>query len=185
HVPANRPVRLVMTSNDVIHSFFVPAFRVKQDVLPNRYSAVWFETTRAGEFQAFCTEYCGTRHSGMLAKVVAHPQDEFEAWLESAGADVDMPLPEYGAVLYEQQGCKACHSLDGSRLIGPSFKGLFGSAESIQGAGTVQVDETYLLQSITEPGAQVVEGYQPVMPPYAHLNQRQLDALVAFIKEQQ
>ncbi len=186
HVPANRPVRLVMQSEDVIHSLFVPAFRIKQDVLPNRYTAVWFETTRAGEFQLFCTEYCGTQHSGMLAKVVAHPQGEFEQWLESAGGDDDLPLPELGARLYEQQVCKTCHSIDGSRVIGPTFKGLFGSTRQLEGGGTAVADEDYLLEAIVEPSAKVTAGYPNAMPPsYAGLSARQLDALIAFIKEQQ
>lgn len=185
HVPANRPVRLVMTSADVLHSFFVPAFRVKQDVLPNRYSSVWFETTRTGEFQVFCTEYCGTQHSGMLAKVVAQPQGEFEAWLAQAGTSDDLPLPELGEQLYRQQACMTCHSIDGSRVIGPTFQGLFGKTEQLEGGGTVQVDENYLRESIVNPGAKVVAGYPAVMPPYAQLNDRQIDALIAFIQAQQ
>lgn len=184
HVPVGRPVRVVMNSVDVLHSFFIPVFRVKQDVLPNRYSSVWFEATRTGEFQIFCTEYCGAQHSGMLAKVVVHNQDDFNAWLESAGVDEDMPLPEYGALLYDQQACVQCHSLDGTPKIGPTFKGLFGKTEQLT-SGSVVVDDDYLRRAILEPAAEVVQGYQPVMPPYSSLKDRQVDALIAFIKEQQ
>lgn len=185
HVPVDRPVRMVMNSQDVLHSFFIPVMRVKQDVLPNRYSSVWFEATREGEFQIFCTEYCGTQHSGMLAKLVVQNQDDFNAWLESAGVDEDMPLPEYGQILYEQQACVTCHSIDGSRKIGPTFKGLFGRTETLEGGATVVADEDYLRTSITNPNEQVVAGYPAAMPPYANLNDRQISALIAFIKEQQ
>ena len=102
HVPTDRPVRLVMSSEDVLHSFFIPAFRVKFDVLPNRYTSVWFEATEAGDYQEFCTEYCGTQHSGMLAKVVAHTPEDFQEWIESGGGMEDMPLPELGELLYTQ-----------------------------------------------------------------------------------
>ena len=110
----------------MLHSFFVPAFRVKQDVLPNRYSAVWFEATRVDTFQVFCTEYCGMGHSVMLASVITHSQGDFEAWLASAGVDEDTPLPELGAQLYQQQACIGCHTLDGTEIIGPTFAGLYG-----------------------------------------------------------
>ncbi len=185
HVPVDRPVKLVMSSTDVIHSMFIPVFRVKHDVLPNRYSAVWFEATKMGEYTAFCTEYCGTQHSGMLASVVVHRQDDFENWLETAGGSgEDMPLPEYGQVLYQQQACFTCHSIDGSDKVGPTFQGLFGRSEQLQGGGSVQVDENYLRESILEPNAKIVAGYQPVMPPYASLNERQVSALIEFIKQQ-
>lgn len=185
HVPIGRPVRLVMSSTDVIHSFYVPVFRVKHDVLPNRYTAVWFEATEVGEYDIFCTEYCGTQHSGMLAKVIVQPQEEFNEWLETGGGNFeDMALPEYGQLLYQQQGCAACHSLDGTPGVGPSFQGLFGRAEELAAGGTVPVDENYLRESILQPQAKIVAGYPPAMPDYSSLNERQVSALVAFIKEQ-
>lgn len=185
HVPVDRPVRLVMSSEDVLHSFFVPAFRVKQDVLPDRYSSVWFEATRVDTFQVFCTEYCGAGHSIMLASVITHSQGDFEAWLASAGVDEDTPLPELGAQLYQQQACFACHSLDGTAVIGPSFAGLYGKTETLDDGSTALVDDDYLRESIVDPGAKVVEGYQNVMQPYAGLSDRELSALIAFIREQE
>ncbi len=187
HVPVDRPVRLVMSSADVLHSFFVPAFRVKQDVLPNRYSAVWFEATRVDTFQVFCTEYCGMGHAAMLASVITHSQGDFEAWLASAGVDEDTPLPELGAELYEQQSCFACHNLDGTPGgFGPTFAGLYGKTETFEDGSTVVVDDNYLRESIVEPGAKIVEGYATVpMTPYSGLSERELSALIAFIQEQQ
>jgi cytochrome c oxidase subunit 2 len=183
YVPVDRPVELRMSSQDVIHSFFVPAFRTKNDVLPNRYTTIWFEATEEGQYDAFCTEYCGTDHSGMTAQVHAVDQTEFEDWLEKqASAGEDMPLEEYGEQLYEEQGCNACHSLDGSSSVGPSFQGVFGSTSTLQDGSTVEVDENYLRESIIEPNAQVVQGFQPAMPPFAHLNERQVSALIEFIK---
>lgn len=185
HVPVNRPVRLRMSSEDVIHSLFIPAFRTKMDVLPNRYTTLWFEATDTGTYQVFCTEYCGTQHAGMLAEVVVHEQGEFEEWLQTAGGMADLPPAEYGAILFEQQGCQQCHSLDGSPGVGPTLQGLYGSQEELADGSTVEADENYLRESIIEPGAQIVAGYQNVMPPYSHLDEDQINALVEFIKEQE
>ncbi|RMH64187.1 MAG: cytochrome c oxidase subunit II, partial [Bacteroidetes bacterium] len=187
HLPVGRPVRLNMSREDVLHSFFVPAFRVKHDVLPNRYTSVWFEATRADTFQVFCTEYCGTQHSGMLAKVIVHPEAEFREWLNSGGGNFDeMPLPEYGAVLYQQQACNSCHSVDGSRIVGPSFQGLYGAERRLADGSTVVADDNYIRESILQPQAKIVEGYPNVMPAsYGSLNERQLSALIAFIQQQQ
>lgn len=186
HVPVDRPVRLNMSSIDVLHSFFVPAFRVKQDVLPDRYSSVWFQATRTDTFQVFCTEYCGQQHSGMLASVITHSQGDFEEWLSSAGVDEDMPLPELGEQLYNQRQCMACHSLDGTPGIGPTFQGLYGATETLDDGSTVEVDDNYLRESILEPGATIVQGYQNIMPAaYTNLSERELSGLVAFIEQQQ
>ncbi len=184
HVPVNRPVRLQMSSEDVLHSLFIPVFRVKQDVLPNRYSYVWFEATDVGEYPLFCTEYCGTSHSGMWAKVVVESQEEFDAWLKKQPAGgADLPPAEYGALLYAQQGCQACHSVDGSTKIGPSFKGIFGHEQPMEGGATVEVDENYLRESILQPNAQVVAGFPPVTPSsYSNLEEAQITALVEYIK---
>lgn len=186
HVPVDRPVRLNMSSVDVLHSFFIPAFRVKQDVLPNRYTSIWFEATRVDTFQIFCTEYCGTEHSGMLAKVISHEQGAFATWLQESGIPADAPPAERGALLYAQLGCQACHSLDGTRLTGPSFQGLYGSTHGLAGGGTVEVDDNYLRESILEPSAQIYEGFPNVMPAsYGGLTEDELTALIAFIEEQQ
>jgi cytochrome c oxidase subunit 2 len=187
HVPVGRPVKLKMSSTDVLHSFFVPAFRVKHDVLPNRYTSVWFEATETGTYQVFCTEYCGTQHSGMLAEVVVQTQDEFQSWLESGGGSYeDLSLPELGKVLYTDQQCQQCHSLDGSPKAGPTWEGLYGTKNHRMTDGsTVTVDENYLREAIVEPGAKIVEGYGNVMPAsYSSLSERQVSALIEFMKQQ-
>jgi cytochrome c oxidase subunit 2 len=187
YVPEGRPVKVTMSSRDVIHSFFVPAFRVKQDVLPNRYTSVWFEATNQGTYDLFCTEYCGTNHSDMITKTKVVSQQEFSDWVESGGgATDDMPLPQLGERLYRQQGCNACHSLDGSRMVGPTWQGLYGTENHAMADGsTVTADENYLREAILEPGATIVEGYSNVMPAnYQSLSERELSALIAFMKEQ-
>jgi cytochrome c oxidase subunit 2 len=187
YVPVDRPVRLKMSSQDVLHSFFVPAFRVKHDVLPNRYTSVWFEATKTGDYDVFCTEYCGTGHSAMLSTVQVVTQQEFNEWLATGGGQTDdLPLPEYGAQLYESQGCQTCHSLDGSRKVGPTFKGLYGMENrALADGSTVTADDNYLRESILNPNAKVAEGYPAIMPgSYGGLDERQLAALIAFIEEQ-
>lgn len=185
HVPAGRPIRLNMSSVDVLHSIFLPNFRVKQDVLPNRYSSIWFEPTKQDTFPIYCTEYCGTRHSAMLSQIIVQPQDVFNAWLQSAGVPEDASPAERGEILYTQQACNGCHSLDGSGGVGPTFQGLFGKQEQLDGGGSVTVDDNYLRESILEPNAKIVAGYPPAMPPaYGGLSAEELDALIAFIKEQ-
>jgi cytochrome c oxidase subunit 2 len=184
YVPEGQPVKVTMSSRDVIHSFFVPAFRVKQDVLPNRYTSVWFEATEQGTYDLFCTEYCGTSHSDMITKTKVVSQEEFNEWVEGASTD-DMPLPQLGERLYSQQGCQACHSLDGSSNVGPTWQGLYGTTDHPMSDGsTVVADENYLREAILEPNAKIVEGYGAVMPSYQSLSERQVSALIAFMKEQ-
>lgn len=187
HVPANRPVKLVMSSQDVLHSFYVPEFRVKQDVVPGTYTTAWFEATEPKEYSLLCAEYCGTAHSAMLAKVVAHEQKEFDAWLEKAGrAGQDLAPDAYGKELFTKSGCNACHSVvPGQRLVGPSLGGIFGKNEKLHGGGEVPVDENYLRESILNPNAKVVDTFGPssAMPPYkGQLKDNQVDALIAYIK---
>jgi cytochrome c oxidase subunit 2 len=184
HVPVDTPVRLVMSSQDVIHSFFVPAFRVKRDVVPGRYAKAWFEATRPGEFQLFCAEYCGTSHSKMLAKVVVHPTGEFERWLKDASNFLDrMPPEQAGEKLYQQRGCPQCHSVDGKGGIGPSFLNLFGYPQPLTGGGAVVADEDYIRSSILQPQAQIVAGYEPVMPTFqGRLTDREIGAIIAYMK---
>ncbi|MEM1127115.1 MAG: cytochrome c oxidase subunit II [Bacteroidota bacterium] len=184
HVPEGRPVRLVMSSTDVIHSFYVPVFRVKHDVLPNRYTSVWFEATKTGEYDVFCTEYCGTEHSGMITKVVVMEQSEFNQWVLTGGMDNMSPV-EIGALLYEQRGCKACHGLDGAAGVGPTFKGLYGAQRNFADGSSAEADENYLRESIIAPNTRVVEGYGPVMPSFAQLSEDEVSGLIAFIKEQE
>ncbi len=183
HVPKGRPVKLVMQSRDVLHSFFVPDFRVKHDVLPNRYTYVWFQAEEAGEAQIFCTEYCGTSHSNMLAKVIIHEPDEFETWLETNGGGVSGSPVEQGEQLVSLQGCKTCHSLDGTKIIGPSFKGLFGKQETLSDGSTVTVDENYIRESILNPGAKVVQGYDNVMTPYeGRVSDDEISNIIEYLK---
>lgn len=184
-VPANQPVKLLLSSTDVIHSFFVPEFRVKMDALPNRYTIAWFEATEVGEYNVFCTEYCGKGHSEMLGKVKVLPNVLYEKWLAESQVDIPegMSLEEAGANLYKSRACNTCHSTDGSVGVAPSFKGIFGNIENLADGSSLTVDENYLRKSILNPQAQVVAGFAPVMPTYQNvLNDRQIDALIAYIK---
>jgi cytochrome c oxidase subunit 2 len=183
HVPLNTPVKLIMSSDDVIHSFFVPDFRVKQDVVPGRYTTLWFQATQLGEHQVFCTEYCGTGHSDMWAKVIVDTPEEYQKYV-TANVDVE-PTAKVGAELFEKNACVTCHTTDGSPKIGPTFKGLFGRTEALTDGSTLTVDENYIRESIVDPTAKVVKGFQPVMPPFKGvLTDNQIKALIAFIKEQ-
>jgi len=184
HTEVGRPTTLIMSSEDVIHSFYVPAFRIKRDVMPGRYSKIWFEANQPGEYDVFCAEYCGTSHSTMLSKVVVHPEGEFEPWLEEASDFLSrMPPAEAGQMLYSTRGCPQCHSIDGSSGIGPTFQGLFGSEEALTTGDTVTVDENYVRESILEPQAKVTAGYDPVMPTYrGRLKDEEIGAIIEFLK---
>ena len=184
HVPVDRPVKLVMRSDDVLHSFFVPDYRVKMDVLPNRYTSLWFQATETGESIVYCTEYCGTAHSNMLASVIVHSQEDFETWLETAGsADDDMDPVELGEQLVTRYACNTCHSSDGRQLSGPTFQGLWMSERTMVDGEVVTADENYIRESILEPNARITEGYDPVMPSFAgSLSDRQIDAIIEYIK---
>jgi len=184
NVPVDRPVKLIMSSTDVIHSFYVPDFRIKRDVLPNRYSSVWFEATETGQSHIFCTEYCGEQHSNMMGMVNIMSQDEFDTWLE-AGNSVDESIPpaERGEALVAQNGCNACHSADGSSGVGPSFAGLWGNERTFQNADPVTADENYIRESILESNAKILEDYDPVMPAYQGvINDQQISDIIAYIK---
>ncbi|MCS6885957.1 MAG: cytochrome c oxidase subunit II [Acidobacteriota bacterium] len=184
HVPIGRPVKLIMASVDVIHSFYLPTMREKMDVLPNRYTALTFTPKVEGEHQIYCTEYCGDGHSEMLAKLYVESEAAYKKWLETGGFDEKTPLNQIGAELYKKRACVTCHSIDGSRIQGPSFKGLYGKTEQIVGLGPVQVDDNYLRESIVNPNAKVVEGYPSgLMPTYKGLlKDREIDALIEYIK---
>lgn len=183
-VPVGQPVRLTMSSRDLVHGFFVPKFRIKQDVMPNRYTNTWFQATEAGTFDLFCTEYCGTGHSDMTGKVRAVPVDEFKKWLETGGIDPSkMTLAQYGEALYRSKGCMACHSVDGSPKLAPSFKGIFGHAAKLSDGSSVTVDENYVRESMMVPGAKVVFGFGNIMPSYQGLlKDREVTALIEYIK---
>ena len=181
HVVSGRPVELVMSSTDVIHSLYVPDFRLKQDAVPGRFTRMTFTPIAAGRYPILCAEYCGTDHSRMAAVAVVHPdQASFEAWSRE-GVAPDGSLVEQGKLVFAQRGCLGCHSLDGSRRIGPTVKGLWSKEEKLAGGALVRVDEEYLRESLVKPGAKVVEGFPNVMPPIP-LEERDLTALVAYIQ---
>ncbi len=184
HIPFNRPVKLTMTSEDVIHSLFIPAFRTKMDIVPGRYTSMWFDATRTGEFPLLCAEYCGTKHSEMLANVVVHPSGEFEKWLEQASNLLaTLPPVEAGKILFTRRGCAQCHTIDGSARTGPSFKGTFGTKQSLTDGSSIEMDENYIRESILEPLKKVRAGYRPVMPSYkGQLKDPEIDAIIEFIK---
>ncbi len=228
HVPINRPVRLIMTSEDVIHSFYVPAFRVKHDVLPGRYTTLWFVPTKIGSYHLFCAEYCGTDHALMGGQVVVMSQEDYQAWLNESptavgqagtigavGNTVGNPgvagaqtpntqgvgvgqgpgqlaagtsgltpgsMVQAGALLFDKAGCISCHHMDGTG-VGPSLVGVYGSQVQLQGGGVVLADENYIHESIVAPNAQIVSGYQPVMPSFTgQFSEEQLMSVVAFVK---
>jgi cytochrome c oxidase subunit 2 len=184
HVPVNRPVRLVMSSEDVLHSFFVPAFRMKKDVLPVRYTEEWFEATKPGVYQVFCTEYCGKGHSDMLARVFVDDEAQYAKWLREGDEEIQkLPLKELGLMVHENRGCATCHALDGTRGQGPSWKGIFGQTHQFADGSSAVVDENYIRQSILEPQAHVVRGYEPIMPTYKGLlRDREILGVIEYIK---
>jgi cytochrome c oxidase subunit II len=182
HVPVGRAVKLTMTSEDVIHSFYVPAFRVKTDVLPGRYTTMWFQPTKAGEYHLFCAEYCGTKHSGMIGKVIVMEPRDFQAWLSQAGQG---SLAESGERLFGELGCNTCHKEDGEGR-GPRVRGVFGTTVQLQNGETVVADESYLRESILEPQKRVVAGFQPVMPSYVtQIDEEKVIQLIAYIRSLQ
>lgn len=182
-VPKDRSVKLILSSKDVIHSVYLPEFRVKQDAVPGTYTTMWFRATELVNTVLQCTEYCGTSHSSMLSNVFVMEHDQWIAWLEkAAAADAGARPEKLGEQLYTRFACMTCHSADGSPKVGPTFKGLFGKTETCN-TGAVKVDEAYLRESILNPAAKVVTGFAPVMPPFqGQLKDREIDALIAYIK---
>jgi cytochrome c oxidase subunit 2 len=180
HIPLGRAVRLKMTSEDVIHSFYVPAFRTKQDVLPGRYTQTWFHPTKPGKYHLFCAEYCGTKHSGMIGWVYVMEPTEYQAWL--SGGTGEGSLASRGDKLFQDLACTNCHKNDGSGR-GPSLEGLFGKNIEIEGGQKVTVDDEYLRESILSPQAKIAAGYQPIMPTFQGLvTEDQLLQLIEYIK---
>jgi len=179
HVPVGRDVKMIMTSQDVIHSFFVPAFRIKQDVLPGRYTTLWFHATKAGTYHLFCSQYCGTQHSGMVGWVVVMEPRDYEAWMSGGG---NQPLAVTGQKLFSELGCVTCHRSD-TQGRGPNLVGVFGKPVLLEDGRTVTADENYVRESILEPGAKIVKGFKPVMPTFqGQVSDEQLNALVAYVK---
>jgi cytochrome c oxidase subunit II len=180
HVPVGRDVKMILTSQDVIHSFYVPAFRIKQDVLPGRYTTTWFHPTKAGTYHLFCAEYCGTQHSGMIGQVVVLEPALYQAWLSGGGAAGSMAAT--GQNVFLQLGCATCHRSD-TQGRGPNLVGLFGKPVQLEDGRVVTADENYVRESILNPGAKIVSGFKPIMPVFQGLvSEEQLNALVAYVK---
>ena len=180
HVPIGRPVKLIMGSEDVLHSYYIPAFRVKADVIPGRYNTLWFTATKPGRYHLFCAEYCGTRHSGMIGSIVAMEPSEFQQWL-SGGRTEDSPAAA-GAKLFQDLVCNTCHMGD-TQGRGPVLNGIYGKPVQLQGGGTVIADEAYIRESITNPQAKIVAGFQPIMPTFQGLvTEEQLLQLIAYVR---
>jgi cytochrome c oxidase subunit 2 len=180
HAPLNRPVRLIMTSQDVIHSFYIPAFRVKQDVLPGRYTSIWFQATKPGTYHLFCAEYCGTEHAEMGGSVIVMPEAEYQQWL--AGDSGNVPLAQAGEAAFQQLGCATCHQA-AEQGRGPSLVGLFGQEVQLESGQTVKADEEYLRESIINPRAKIVAGYPSIMPTYqGQISDEGLQQIVAYLK---
>jgi cytochrome c oxidase subunit 2 len=181
HVPIGRKVKLIMTTEDVIHDFFVPAFRTKADVVPGRYTTLWFEATKPGTYHLFCAEYCGMNHSGMTGTVIVMEPRDFDNWL-SGNTGTTTPAAA-GQQLYQTLGCASCHGANGEGGRGPELAGLFGREVSLANGGTVRADEGYLRESIVNPQAKLVAGFGPIMPTFqGQVSEDQLMQLVAYIK---
>lgn len=187
HVPVHQPVKLVLTAEDVIHSFYIPEFRVKRDAIPGRYTELWFTATKPGVYQVFCTEYCGRGHSDMLARIFVDTPEQYETFLREGDEQVRrMPLKELGRLVWENKGCATCHSLDGTPGQGPSWKGIWNQRHKAVDGKEYLVDADYIRQSILMPQAVVVQGYQPIMPTYQGLlREREILGVIEFIKELQ
>jgi cytochrome c oxidase subunit II len=185
-LPVGKPVKLIMTSTDVIHGFFVPAYRQKQDVLPGRYTYLWLVPRRVGNFDLYCSQYCGTGHSLMRGALVVMPEGEYQAWIrgeqQKLKAGAQSPVGK-GKSLFESSACLGCHSIDGTPKVGPTLKGVYDSTVSLADGKTVKADEEYLRESILEPNAKIVKGYQQIMPSFkATLKDDDVAAIIAYIK---
>jgi cytochrome c oxidase subunit 2 len=178
HVPVGHPVKMTMTSQDAIHSFYVPAFRIKMDVVPGRYTTIWFEASKPGVYHLFCAEYCGTNHSRMRGQVIALPPTQYQEWLRS-NREVE-PMAAAGAHLFQQMGCAMCHD---AVSLAPTLVGVFGSSVTLATGDTVLADEGYIRESILDPRAKLVADYAPIMPTFqGQLSEEDLTQLVAYIK---
>ena len=180
HVPVGRDVKMIMSSQDVIHSFYVPAFRIKQDVLPGRFTTTWFRPTKVGTYHLFCAEYCGTEHSGMIGEVVVMEATAYQAWLANGGTTASMSAN--GKELFSQLGCATCHRFD-TQGRGPNLVGIFGKPVQLNDGRTVMADENYIRESILNPQAKIVAGFQPIMPTFqGQVTEESLGALVSYVK---
>ncbi|PYT05033.1 MAG: cytochrome c oxidase subunit II [Acidobacteria bacterium] len=180
HIPVGRKVKVTLTTEDVIHSFFVPAFRIKMDVVPGKYSTIWFEATKPGRYHLFCAEYYGTSHSGMIGWIDVMEPSEYQSWL--AGGAAEGSLASSGEKLFQQLACITCHRSD-AQGRGPVLEGLFGKEVQLQDGSKLIADESYLRESILNPRAKVVAGFQPIMPTFqGQVSEEQVLQLIAYIK---
>ena len=187
-VPSGKPVKFILSASDVIHGFYLPDFREKMDAIPGRTTTLWIQPDRPGRYQIFCTVYCGTGHSNMLAQLIVMPPAEYAEWVahgeEKGGEGKEHePLAIRGERVAKNAGCLNCHAIGGAVKVGPDWKGLFGSNVPLEGGKTVIADEEYLRESIVDPGAKVVKGFPNVMPTYkTTLSKEDIDAVVAYLK---
>lgn len=183
-IPQGKPVRFIMTSADVIHGFYLPEFRLKQDILPGSYTSLWLQPDRPGRYDIYCTQYCGTGHSTMRAVMIVMGEEEYREWLAGkTEEEKGEPLWEKGKELAEKSGCLACHTIDGSPKIGPTWKGLFNRTVTFTDGTTATADEQYIKNYIEEPNVKVIKGFQPVMPSYkGMLKDDDITAIIAYIK---
>jgi cytochrome c oxidase subunit 2 len=199
-VPVDKPIKLLLTSQDVIHSFFVPAFRIKEDAVPGLENHLWFEAKEEGSYDVLCAEYCGLQHAYMLTKVQVVSEEQFESWYQEQGSKIQesvtsdtastlfpQSMASGGQKLLQVKGCVACHSSDGSKMIGPTFKGLFGTQQVVVTNGkkrTVQINEEYLRNAILKPGLDIVEGYDPLMPSQeGMISEEELKGIIQYLKD--
>jgi len=186
HIPKDRPIRLVLTSKDVIHSLYFPAFRMQKSAVPGRYNRFWVQATQLGEFPVYCAQYCGQNHAEMITKVVVHDGGDFAKWLEVASDLAKQPgfTPvKAGGQIVAARGCLNCHHTDGTGSTGPTFKDLFGKQELMSDGSTVTVDENYVRESILYPQKQIVKGFGPVMPAFlGSLKDNEIDWIIWYLK---
>lgn len=188
HVPINQKISLTITSEDVVHSFFIPAFRIKMDAVPGVYTRAWFEANKVGSYHLFCAEYCGTKHSEMIGKVVVMEENDYQQWLSersnpaSANVNSNEPLHVQGQAVFNRKGCIACHQLIDSPT-GPNLHGLFGNQETLNDGTTILVNESYIRESILNPTAKVVQGFNPIMPTFEkQITEEELLSIIEYIK---
>lgn len=181
-VPVGKAVKVLLHSEDVIHSFYVPAFRVKEDAVPGLETYLWFRAQNPGEYDILCAEYCGTGHSKMLSKVIAMPEEEFEEWYEGKAMVAGV---HEGRRILEERGCLGCHTTDGSSLVGPTFKGIIGRKVRVFTSGEIReivVDSEYIKRSIKSPGDDVVDGYQNMMPPFPDITEHEIEEIIEYLE---